>query len=175
MPPIATDELARDVYVFPTSLAQQRIWFYSKFAPGNPFYNIPLRFRLKGLLDLTILEKSLNEIIARHEVLRTAIASVDGHPRQVVSGAAEMELVVRNLSQVDRAERELQRLETLEAQQPFDMARGPLFRCTLVRLSESEHELLLTMHHVIADGWSVGVFIKELTELYGAPVKGTDP
>jgi aspartate racemase len=175
MPPIATDELARDVYVFPTSLAQQRIWFYSKFAPDNPFYNIPLRFRLKGLLDLAILEKSLNEIVARHEVLRTAIASVDGHPRQVVSANAKLTLVIKDLSKVDQAENELQRLATVEAQEPFDLAQGPLFRCTLVRLGEAEHELLLTMHHVIADGWAVGVFVRELTELYSAQVKGTEP
>src|SRR5262245_3737021 len=98
MPPINTDELAGETYVFPTSPAQQRIWFYSQLAPKNPFYNIPLRYRLKGLLDRVALENSLNTVVARHEVLRTAIVTVDEVPKQVIRAPAKAELDFIDLS-----------------------------------------------------------------------------
>jgi len=175
MPPIVTDVWAEDSYALPTSLAQQRIWFYSQLALQSPFYNIPLRFRLAGLLDSNVLTKSIELIVARHEALRTAIASVEGQPQQIIRGTLKVHLPLVDLSDDAQPEQNLRQLETREAQVPFDLNRGPLFRCSLVRLSEQEHELLLTMHHIIADGWSVGVFVRELTEIYTAYARGVEP
>ncbi|HKE59434.1 MAG TPA: condensation domain-containing protein, partial [Pyrinomonadaceae bacterium] len=175
MPPVATDVLAGETYAFPTSLAQQRIWFYSQLALQSPFYNIPLRFRLTGRLDSNLLAQSIEDIVARHETLRTAVASIEGQPRQIVSASSQAQLRVVDLSAALHPEQELLQLETKEAQAPFDLNNGPLFRCTLVRLGEEEHELLLTMHHIIADGWSVGVFVRDLTEIYGSYVSGVEP
>ena len=152
------------------SFAQQRLWFLDQLEPGNPVYNIPGSVRLSGSLDLSALNQSLNEIIKRHEALRTSFAMLDGQPVQVIEPVLELAIEVRDLSAMSATEREVeaQRLATAEAALPFDLTTGPLLRVKLLRLAEDEHVALLTMHHIISDGWSMGVLVHELATLYQA-------
>src|SRR6185503_9204454 len=149
-------------------------WFIDQLAPGETVYNIPLAVRLSGALNLLALEQTLNEIIRRHEVLRTSFALVDEQPVQVIVPAVSLSLTVQELTSLAEPEREaeLLRLVEAEAHQPFDLSRGPLLRVKLWRLSESEHVVLLTMHHIITDGWSLGVLINEVAVLYRAFAAG---
>jgi amino acid adenylation domain-containing protein len=161
--------VARDV-ALPLSFAQQRLWFLDQLEPGSSFYNIPAAVRLQGTLDLTALEQSFNEVIRRHESLRTRFGVVNGVPVQVIDEAPEFSLPVLDLSTIDEAE--ARRVATEESQRPFDLAAGPLLRATVLRLGEQEHVLLCTMHHIISDGWSMGVLIRELTTLYEGYLQG---
>ncbi|MBE9035788.1 amino acid adenylation domain-containing protein [aff. Roholtiella sp. LEGE 12411] len=181
---------------FPLSFAQQRLWVLAQLEPDSPFYNMFKAVRLNGRLDIEVLERSLNEIIRRHEVLRTTFSAVEGTPVQVIAPHATMKLSVVDLQRLSGQEQseQLQLLATQDQLQPFDLSRGLLLRVTLVRLNNEpqrygEHRerekdsqiwltqqsvqlksesyaLLLTMHHIIGDGWSMGVFIKELSSLY---------
>jgi amino acid adenylation domain-containing protein len=152
------------------SFAQQRLWFFDQLQPGLSAYNIPAAVRLKGPLNLAALERSLNEIIARHESLRTTFANVDGRPTQVIAPRLTIKLPVVDLRKLPAGEREteLRRLVTTEAQLPFDLCQGPLIRGNVVRLNDGEQVGLLTMHHIISDGWSTGILIQELATLYVA-------
>ncbi len=152
----------------PLSFAQQRLWFLDQLAPGNLFYNIPLAVRLKGRLDVAALERTLNEIVERHEILRTTFDTVDGKPVQVIAPQREVPLPVKDLARLDQAERQaaVRQMAQDEAQRPFDLKAGPLFRAGLLRLEEEDHVLLLTMHHIVSDGWSMGVFVREVAQLY---------
>jgi aspartate racemase len=154
----------------PLSFAQERLWFLEQWESNSPVYNIPFALRFIARLNVVTLEQSLNEIVRRHEVLRTTFPSVDGQPSQVISPNTNLTLPIINLQKLspDRREAEAQRLATLEAQQPFSLAQGPLLRVKLLRLSEQEHILLLTLHHIVYDGWSHGVFVQELAGLYEA-------
>ena len=158
----------------PLSFAQQRLWFIDQLAPGGTVYNIPLAVRLSGELKVLALEQTLNEIIRRHEVLRTSFAVVDEQPVQVIAPAVSLSLTVQELTSLPEPEREAEvlRLAEAEAHQPFELSRGPLLRVKLWRLSESEHVVLLTMHHIITDGWSLGVLINEVAALYRAFAAG---
>ncbi|HEU0077660.1 MAG TPA: amino acid adenylation domain-containing protein, partial [Longimicrobiaceae bacterium] len=158
----------------PLSFAQQRFWFLHRMEPGRSTYNIPVALRLSGALDLPALERSLGEIVRRHEVLRTVFAVVDGEPVQVVDPGAELRLQVEDVAGEAGADREeeLHRRLAEEVGSPFDLERGPLFRARLLRLSGVEHVLLLTMHHVVSDGWSLGVLFRELGALYSAYTRG---
>ncbi len=154
----------------PLSFAQQRLWFIDQLEPGGSVYNFPAAVRLKGPLNVMALKQSLNEIVKRHEALRTTFAIVDGRPVQVIAPLLTLTLPIvdlRELSEPER-EREVQRLATNEAQRPFDLAEGPLVRATVLRLGENEHVGLLTMHHIVSDGWSVGILIREMAVLYEA-------
>ncbi|WP_141753463.1 condensation domain-containing protein, partial [Duganella sp. HH101] len=157
----------------PLSFAQQRLWFLDQFEPGSAFYNIPAAVRLNGQLDATALQRALNEIVRRHEALRTRFASVDGTPVQVIVPTLELALESTDLSELPHAERDAkaQWLVQDEAQTAFDLATGPLIRARLLRLGESEHIVLLTMHHIVSDGWSIGVLVNEVAALYGAYVQ----
>ena len=170
-PPIERRERVGEL---PLSFAQQRLWFIDQLAPGGTVYNIPLAVRLSGALKVLALEQTLNEIIRRHEVLRTSFAVVDEQPVQVIAPEVSLSLTVQELSSLPEPEREAEvlRLAEAEAHQPFDLSRGPLLRVKLWRLSESEHVVLLTMHHIITDGWSMGVLIKEVAALYRAYRRG---
>jgi amino acid adenylation domain-containing protein len=152
----------------PLSFAQQRLWFLDRFEPGSPFYNIPAAARFTGELDVAALERSLVEIIRRHESLRTTFHEVDGEPAQVTAPDLPVALPVLDLSDLLAAEREVEalRLARAEAQRPFDLTRGPLLCITLMKLAPREHVVLLVMHHIISDGWSMGVFYRELAALY---------
>jgi amino acid adenylation domain-containing protein len=165
----ALQSIARNT-VLPLSFAQQRLWFFDQWEPESSVYNILLAFRLYGPLDVAALEQSFSALVRRHESLRTTFATVDGQPTQVIQTVQTCSLAVIDLQQLPEAEREAQamQLATREAQQPFDLAEGPLFRLTLLRLGVEDHVLLCTMHHIIADEWSKGVFLRELTLLYGA-------
>jgi len=150
------------------SFAQQRLWFIERFEEGNVAYNIPFAFRLRGQLHLAALERSLEEIVRRHEILRTSFRSIDGKPEAVVQPRLVVPLSVKNLQDIPPEQRESE-FETMiqqDARQPFDLENPPLFRHTLLRFEEREYILLMTIHHIIFDGWSVGVFMQELTLLY---------
>jgi amino acid adenylation domain-containing protein len=151
----------------PLSFAQQRLWFINKLAPESPFYNMPYGVRLTGELDLAALGETLSEIIRRHESLRTCFVEVDGQPQQIILPASKVSLDVQDLSALPEGERqaEVQRLASEEAQRPFDLRIGPV-RMRLLRASESEHVLLLTLHHITSDGWSMSILIREVAALY---------
>ncbi|QFZ12020.1 non-ribosomal peptide synthetase [Anabaena sp. YBS01] len=164
----------------PLSYAQTRLWFLDKLNPNSSFYNIPIALRLAGTLNRTALEQSLQEIIGRHEALRTNFLTVDGQPIQVIRelGTGDWELGTRDwglgiVSVVDlqdlsttEQENALKVLAQQQAQQPFDLAKQLLVRAALVLLSETEHALLVCIHHIVFDGWSIGVFFQELAALY---------
>ena len=154
----------------PLSFAQQRLWLIDRLSPGGPAYNVPAAVRLGGRLDLSALEQSLNEVVRRHEVLRTTFAVVDEQPVQFVAEELKLSLAVTDLSRLSASEREAEarRLAREEALAPFDLSKGPLLRARLLKLSDEEHVLLLTMHHIVSDGWSEGVLINEVGALYRA-------
>lgn len=160
----------QDVFVFPVSLAQQRLWFMDQLEPGSVAYNSAYAHRLSGPLKLTALEQGLNEIIQRHEVLRTTFEAVEGRPVQVIAPTLTLPLEVTDLRSLPEAQREAQALKMAseQAQQPFDLSTGPLVRASLFRLDEEEHLLLVMMHHIVTDAWSRGVFLRELSALYDA-------
>jgi amino acid adenylation domain-containing protein len=154
----------------PLSFAQERLWFIDRLEPGSAVYNIPVAWRLGGALDVDALERSLGEIVRRHEALRTVFAEADGSPVQVITPFGGFALPVEDLSGPGEADREaaVRRRAGEEARRPFDLAAGPLFRAALLRLGQGDHVLLLTMHHVVSDGWSMGVLTRELSALYAA-------
>jgi amino acid adenylation domain-containing protein len=156
----------------PLSFAQQRLWFLDQLEPGSSINNMPFAVRLNGYLDLPALEQTLNEIIRRHEVLRTTFISVEGEPRQIIHEAQAMKLALEDLSASEDASAEAGRVAKEEAGRGFDLSEGPLLRARLLRLSAEEHVVLLTMHHIICDGWSMGILINEIAALYQAYVGG---
>src|SRR5262249_42788562 len=143
---------------------------------SGSFYNIPSAVRLHGVLNVTALELTLSEVVRRHEVLRTTFVAVGGKTRQGVKTFNPLVLPVFDVSELNPAEREAEtrRLLSEEGSRPFDLARGPLVRACLVRTATDEHVALVTMHHIISDGWSTGVFIREVAALYGAYVRGEE-
>lgn len=160
--------------VIPLSFSQNRIWIFDQLEPQNPAYNIPASVRLIGPLDMAAAQASINEIIRRHEVLRTTFGSVDGHVSQVIAPSLSLPMPVTDLRALPPAEREAAAREAVheEAQRPFELASGPLLRVSFLRLTDNEHVLLLTIHHVVSDDWSMGVFVGELAALYPAFAKG---
>ncbi|MHC5857699.1 amino acid adenylation domain-containing protein [Nostoc sp.] len=152
--------------VYPLSFAQQRLWFLDRLEPGNPAYNISLAVNIKGQLDIILLEQSLNEIIRRHETLRTTFTTVNGQPVQIIADSLKLSLSVINTELQSNVA--VQKLLTQESQRPFDLTHGPLLRAKLLRLAQQEHILLLEMHHIISDGWSTEVFLQEIALLYPA-------
>jgi amino acid adenylation domain-containing protein len=152
------------------SFAQQRLWFFNQLDPGNSAYNLPAAVRLRGPLNLPALEKSLSEIVKRHESLRTTFGKVEGRPTQVIAPTLTIKLPVVDLRKLQASEREteVRRLVTAEAQRPFDLSQGPLLRGTVLRLGDEEHVGLLTMHHIVSDGWSTGILVREVATLYVA-------
>ena len=165
--------MSKQADIFPTSFAQQRLWILDQLVPGNPFYNIFSALPLQ-VQNAAALERALNEIVRRHEALRTTFTSVEGQPVQVIAPVLKLTIPVVDLRGLPAAQRsgELRRLAQEEARRPFDLARGPLLRATLVRQDDTESVLLLTMHHIVSDGWSLGVFFRELTMLCQAVVIG---
>ncbi len=162
---------------FPLSYAQQRLWFLQQLEPESTAYHIPAAVRLKGQLNIEALEKSFNEIIKRHEILRTTFTTINGTPMQVVSSQSNVKLKQTDLSALPPEEREARMRELLESEnnRPFDLTKGPLLRLHLIKIADDEHVLHILMHHIISDGWSVNVFVKEFSQLYGAFLKGQSP
>ncbi|HEX5745893.1 MAG TPA: amino acid adenylation domain-containing protein [Archangium sp.] len=163
-----------DVRVVPAAVAQRRLWVMDQFEPGSSFYNLSTSLRLPGTLDAAVLERGLDELLRRHEVLRTTFASVDGTPIQRISPPRPFALSIIDLSHLPPAERqaEASRLATQEAGKPFELSTAPLIRGTLLRLGEQEHQFLLTLHHTISDVRSLGVLLRELRTTYDALAAG---
>ena len=156
--------------VFPASFAQQRLWFLDQLAPGSPVYNIPQAISIHGDLNVDALRRTFQEIIRRHEALRTTFSVVAGQPVQIIAKHLTLGLPVIDLTSLAEAERDVEseRLTAEEAQKPFDLIRGPLVRALLLKRSADDHVLLLTMHHIVSDGWSMGVLFRELGSIYEA-------
>ncbi|HEX8431324.1 MAG TPA: amino acid adenylation domain-containing protein, partial [Longimicrobium sp.] len=160
------------------SFAQQRLWFLEKLNDLGSTYHVPSRLRMHGELDRDALGRALDRIVARHETLRTTFAVVGSEPEQRIAPAAEsrFHLVDHDLSGHPDASAELRRIMAEESRAKFDLEHGPLLRGRLVRMAEDDHILLVTMHHIVTDGWSMGIFVQELTTLYGAFRRGeADP
>src|SRR5215831_3792904 len=158
----------------PLSFAQQRLWFLNQLEPASPMYNESRAIRLQGSLDIESLQKSLNRIVARHDVLRTNFIMLDGNPQQTITDTRAVELPVidlRSCRDIDR-ESESHRLLTDVIRRPFDLSRDLLLRVLLLRLAEQEHILLFVQHHIASDGWSTSIFWRELTALYEAFTSG---
>ena len=170
-PPI---ERRRESGPCPLSFAQERLWFLDRLSPGTPLYNMPCSMHVDGALDLVAMEASLNEVVRRHETLRTTFAVLDGRPVQVVARSLRIPLRVVDLRGLEQKDRlvEATREGAADARRPFDLERGPLIRAMAMQLGPREHVLLLTMHHIVADGWSVGVLLKELRTCYDALSRG---
>ncbi len=158
----------------PLSFAQERLWVHDQLHPGSPAYNIPVALRLAGELAGAALQRSVTEVVRRHEVLRTVFEPVQGKPLPRVLSAAPVPLPILDLAGMapQARRRELDRRLEEEALRPFDLATGPLLRATLVRLEGSLHYVLLTQHHIVSDGWSTGVLVREAGALFGAAVAG---
>jgi amino acid adenylation domain-containing protein len=154
----------------PLSFAQQRLWFLDQLEPGTAYYNMPMSLRLEGALDLGALQRAFDELLRRHESLRTTFRAEQGEPVQVILPAFSLPLAVVDLRDVPEAEREAEarRLTLQEALRPFELSTGPLLRVTVLRLEEHRYALLLTLHHIISDGWSMGVLVREMVALYQA-------
>jgi amino acid adenylation domain-containing protein len=166
LPPIQVIEGNREQ--LPLSWAQERLWFLNQLEGTSATYNIPAAVKIAGDLDINALEQALSEIVHRHEILRTSIQTVNGVPIQVIHPQVTTSINVVDLQQLLDLEREtlLEQLTLEEAIAPFDLANTPLIRCSLLQISAREYVLLLTMHHIVSDGWSMGIFISELSSLY---------
>ncbi|MBN8231300.1 amino acid adenylation domain-containing protein [Corallococcus macrosporus] len=173
-PPVVP--VSRDA-LLPLSFGQQRMWFIEQLTPGGISYNVPYFARLTGALDVPALERALAVLVERHEALRTTFAVVDGQPVQRIAPSLSLPLRVESLEALPASEREqaLRRTAEAEARTPFDLGAGPLVRVRLLRLGETEHVLLLMLHHICCDGWSLTVMERELQALYAAFRTGTTP
>jgi amino acid adenylation domain-containing protein len=154
----------------PLSFAQSRLWFLDQLMPGSTAYTLPMCARLLGKLDFSALESSFTEIVRRHEILRTIFPVVDGSPNQVVLPPAPFAITVVDLCGVPLEAREAKAVHMgeVEARKPFDLAKGPLLRAELLRLGLEDHVLLITVHHIVFDGWSIEIFWQDLSALYSA-------
>ncbi|MEH2238171.1 amino acid adenylation domain-containing protein, partial [Nostoc sp.] len=162
--------IAKEIEVLPLSFAQERLWFLDQLEGGSAIYNIPAAIRLTGNLELNALQQALKEIVRRHEVLKTSFPTVNGKPRQIINPEITLNIKVRDLQHLETTERTkvLEQQVIEEASIPFDLEVAPLIRCNLLKISTTEQVLLLTMHHIVSDGWSMGIFIQELSSLYQA-------
>ncbi|MEH1855169.1 MAG: amino acid adenylation domain-containing protein [Nostoc sp.] len=185
IPSISLTQQEKNTSIQPLSFAQQGLWFINQLTPDTATYNIPIVINFKGCINLTALQDSLNEIIRRHEVLGTSFTVVDGQPTQVINQAPLLTLVVEDLRSLSDREspslqdaartgrlceqtQEAQRLAIEFAQKPFDLSCQSLLRAKVLKLNDKNYQLFITLHHIIADGWSIGILIKELAALYEA-------
>ncbi|HVR98784.1 MAG TPA: amino acid adenylation domain-containing protein, partial [Thermoanaerobaculia bacterium] len=164
----------RDGSPLPLSFAQERLWFLDRLVPGMAIYNMPLSLRLPGSLPLAVLAASLSEVVRRHEALRTRFAVVAERPVQVIDPPSEVRLPVADLAGLPEGPREdeARRLVAAEAARRFDLEAGPMLRAGLLRLAPDDHVLLLTLHHIASDGWSMGVLEREIEALLPAFTAG---
>ncbi|MDV2992592.1 MAG: Linear gramicidin synthase subunit B [Chroococcidiopsis sp. SAG 2025] len=164
------DHISEEVFVFPASFAQQRLWFLNRLFSGTSFYNVPTTVRLAGVLDLKALEESFNEIVRRHEILRTNFGVQEGQPVQLITPHSKVFLKIFDLQQLPASEREAAAQQAIarEIQQPFNLDRDSLLRVTLLQLDELEYVLVINLHHIVFDEWSIAILIRELELLYSA-------
>ena len=155
-------------YTFPVSFAQQRLLFLDRLEPGSPFYNVPLAISIKGDLNVAALENTFAEIVSRHEALRTTFSIDETGPVQVIAKSLTLEMPVVDLTSLPEPESEALRLAREEAEQPFNLNQGPLVRARLLKIGPEAYVLLFTIHHIVSDGWSMGVLFRELGEIYEA-------
>ncbi|HKD03123.1 MAG TPA: amino acid adenylation domain-containing protein [Terriglobales bacterium] len=168
IPQLPRDRVAQQS--FPLSFAQQRLWVLDQLEPNSPAYNVPISLRLNGILDISALEQAINEVLLRHEILRIEIHSENGEPMQRVLPHQPLKLAVVDLSKKPATEREERalRLAGEEARKPFHLAHGPLIRSKVLRVGEEDFVLLITVHHIVFDGWSAGTFLHEMAMHYEA-------
>jgi Condensation domain len=164
-------------FCFPATRAQQALWYLDRLEPGDSAWNIAVRFRLIGPLEVSALERSINEVVRRHEILRTSFSLTDHAPVQIVHESAFIPLPLDDLSQLSRESRDVEeeRRTVAEGSLAFDLRTGPLLRTRLLRLADQDHMLLLTIHHIVSDGWSIGVFSDEIAAHYAAFSSGNSP
>ena len=174
LPPIAATDRQGEL---PLSFGQQRLWFLEQLEPGTPVYNVPVSVCLRGPLDIDVLARAINEVVRRHEILRTVFGPGQGDGAQYILSSLHIDLPVEDLSAVtaDRKDDRIRECGEQEAGQAFDLLHGPLLRLRLLRLGPVEHVLLLTMHHIICDGWSAGVVLRETAHVYESFRKGEIP
>jgi amino acid adenylation domain-containing protein/non-ribosomal peptide synthase protein (TIGR01720 family) len=158
----------------PLSLIQQRLWFLDQLEPGNAAYNLPYAIRLRGPLRVDVLEKGLNEIVKRHDILRTTFMVEENQPIQVIHPFSAISIPIINLEELASSERELEAIRVIseDARLPFDLVNGPLMRAHLLQLGSQEFIFYLTIHHIVSDDWSMGIFLQELIALYETIFKG---
>jgi hypothetical protein len=173
----ATQHLESEAYAFPASFAQQRLWFLHRLEPDSPAYNVCVAFHLSGPLHVRALERSFQTIVSRHETLRTTFGLIDGEAAQIVASTGRVSLPVIDLGALPQVEREesMRRFVEDESRRPFDLEQGPLLRFLLLRMGDEEHALIINLHHIISDGWSLPILFRELTEIYEAFSKDLTP
>src|ERR1700680_3989900 len=161
----------------PASFAQDRLWFLDQLEPGTAAYNLVRAFRITGPLNVNALTSAIGAVIERHESLRTIFESVDGEARQVVLSDVDVQIPILNLADLPESEREREalRIASEEGKKPFDLTRGPLLRTALLQLSRDQYILVLAMHHIITDGWSISVLFRELAHCYESFTSGRQP
>ncbi len=169
-----TESPASDSYALPITINQQRFWLFEQLMPGNPMLNMPAVLRVSGTLDPTVLRRCLTDLVKRHEMLRTTFSVLNDEPMQVIHPPYDASLEVVDLRIASETERESRAQELIreEAVRPFNLAQGPIFRAGLIQLEEREHILMLTMPHIVCDGWTSGIVVRELTTLYDAYSQG---
>src|SRR5262245_44758530 len=157
----------------PLSFAQERLWFLHQLNPAQATYNVPVAIRLRGPLNLDAFKSGIAEIVRRHSVLRATFEIIDGKSVQKIGAAAPIDIPIIDLRSLAPSEREAEARRLLEekALEPFDLGRGPLLRASMLRLGDEERIALILLHHIIFDGWSVGIFLDELMTLYGSCAK----
>lgn len=162
-----------EIYAFPCSLAQTRFWVLDQITPEDPALNVAVRWRLRGRLDVAVLQQALNAVIDRHEILRTSYRDIDGEPEQLVHSQALLQLPVIDLTLLPEPARqeEKERISRIEARKPFDLTSVPNLRATLLKVEAEEHIILVTVHHIASDGWSVGIIAHDMMEFYQARLR----
>jgi surfactin family lipopeptide synthetase A len=169
-PPVA----GAKIWAFPASFSQERLWMVHQLNAESPAYNIPAVFQMTGHLDLPALQEAFQEVVRRHEILRTTFAYTDGVLQQIVSASLKLPIALQDLRELPEAQREQQaaRIVDSEIRRPFNLTQGPLLRLQLLRLADAEHILIFDIHHIIADGWSCEILSREVTDLYAAFASG---
>ena len=173
-PPI--ERVLRD-RALPLSFGQSRLWFLDQMEPGSPLYNMPAAIQFNGPLSTSALRESIHQVVRRHEILRTTFQVVNDRPAQVISATSCAPVLTVDLNEIDGDVREIEirRLADEESAMPFDLSTGPLLRVKILSLDTTRHVVLVTMHHIVSDGWSMGVLIREVGQLYEAFSKGSTP
>jgi NRPS condensation-like uncharacterized protein len=163
-----------EVFVFPASYGQKRMWFLDQFEPGSPYYNIPVAFKIKGKFSEKEFIDTIEYMVKRHESFRTTFTVIKGDPHQVISPNLKIDIPIIDISDTSASDIENVVIKNVtdEARLPFNLEKGPLFRVKVLRLTPDEHVITITMHHIISDGWSMGILVGEITKIYTSLLTG---